>query len=245
MSLARDYARQAAWRDWATAYSLLPPVVGKRILDFGCAIGDQAAALAGRGALVTGVDQNEDLLRVARGREIPDAEFRNALPEGVVFDGIWCSFAAAYLPDLTATLREWRAVLVPGGFVALVEVDDLFAHEPLAPRTVSVLTAFADSGPKRGYDFRRGGALRESLEAAGYAVTVETTLADRELSFEGAADPTVLEAWQSRFDRLGGLHKFAGDEYPAIARDFLDALARPDHRSLTRVRMAIGVSSAA
>lgn len=245
MSLARDYARQAAWRDWPTAFSLLPPIAGKRLLDFGCAIGDQASALVGRGAHIVGVDQNEDLLRVARAREIPDAEFRNTLPTGERFDGIWCSFAAAYLPDLAASLREWRALLAPGAFVALVEMEDLFGHEPLQPRTTELLTKFAESAPMRGYDFHRGRFLRDAFEAAGYTVTMETTLADRELSFDGPADPAVLEAWQSRFDRMLGLHKFAGDEYPALVADFMGALAREDHRSLTRVRMAIGVISGA
>lgn len=243
VSLANDYRRQAQWRDWTTAFSLLPELSGKRMLDIGCAIGDQTAELARRGASVVGVDINPDLLKVARSRGIANAELVAELPSpsSPPFDGIWSSFAPAYFVDLSVALQEWRSLLAPGGFIALVEVDDLFAHEPLAEESARILSAFADdTAAARRYDFRMGRWLRPCLEECGFTVTVDRTLADAELAFDGPAAPDVLEAWQSRFDRLRGLHAFAGTRYEAVRDDFLACLQHPAHRSAARVCMCIG-----
>jgi 2-polyprenyl-3-methyl-5-hydroxy-6-metoxy-1,4-benzoquinol methylase len=59
MSLADEYRRQFAWRDWATALGALPPTSGHLVLDLGCAQGDLAAELVARGARVIGLDLNE------------------------------------------------------------------------------------------------------------------------------------------------------------------------------------------
>jgi 2-polyprenyl-3-methyl-5-hydroxy-6-metoxy-1,4-benzoquinol methylase len=76
MSLASEYKRQFRWRDWPTVFHALPPLDGRAVLDFGCAVGDQAAALVARGARVIGYDADEELIRAARARALPSAEFR-------------------------------------------------------------------------------------------------------------------------------------------------------------------------
>ena len=48
------------------------------MLDLGCAVGDQSAELEARGATVIGIDLNEELLREAQLRHLPNAEFRQA-----------------------------------------------------------------------------------------------------------------------------------------------------------------------
>src|SRR5215207_2129575 len=148
MSLASEYKLQFGWRPWSAVMDLLPPLAGTVVLDLGCGIGDQAAQLAERGARVLGIDTNQELLAVAQARNIPSAEFRNGdlrTLEGAlgVFDGIWCSFAAAYVPNLAPTLACWRQHLMPQGWVALTEVDDFFGHEPLLPLTSSLLADYA------------------------------------------------------------------------------------------------------
>jgi len=95
---------------------MLPPLAGKKVLDLGCAIGDQTAELVRRGARVIGIDTNEELLAAARARGIAGAEFRNGdlrALEGITpeVEGAWCSFAAAYIPDLTPTLVSWMKFL--------------------------------------------------------------------------------------------------------------------------------------
>lgn len=242
VSLANDYRRQFAWRDWPAAFGSLPDVSGKRILDIGCAIGDQTAELVKRGASVVGVDSNPDLLKVAHARGLPRTELRPELPPTSTppFDGIWSSFAPAYFVDLSVALADWKARLVPGGFIALIEVDDLFAHRPLAEETSRILAAFADdAAAARRYDFRMGRWLRPCLEECGFTVTLERTLADAELAFDGPAPPDVLEAWQSRFDRMPALRAMAGERYEAVRDDFLACLQHPDHRADTHVQMCV------
>src|SRR5262245_54260444 len=129
MGLADEYRKQYAWRDWPSAYAALPQLAGATVLDLGCAIGDQAADLAARGARVVAIDGNEELLTVARARRLPGVEVRVSnlsRLEGLngAADGIWSSFAAAYFVDLAPLLRRWRALLRPGGWIVLIEGDD-------------------------------------------------------------------------------------------------------------------------
>ena len=106
------------------------------------------AELAGRGARVLGVDGNAELVAAAQGRGIAGARFLTAdLRElerelEAPVDGIWCSFAAAYFVDLERVLAAWRELLVPGGWIALTEVDDMFAHGPVRARTAELYTTF-------------------------------------------------------------------------------------------------------
>lgn len=241
MSLADDYARQHVWRDWPRVLDALPPLHGRLVLDLGCAVGDQAALLAARGARVIGIDLNAELLHVARARGIPGAGFLEhdlrALPDlGVAADGIWSSLAPAYFPDLAVALRSWARFLRPGGWIALTEVDDLWAHEPLGAEARAVFDAYAEEalGAKR-YDFRMGRKLGGFLEAAGFRVVKTMALADRELAFAGPAPPEVIEAWRARLDRLTRLRELCGDRFEPVRDELLRCLARPDHRCEAKV----------
>lgn len=245
MSLSDEYKRQFAWRPWPEVMALLPPLGGKTVLDLGCGVGDQAAVLADRGARVVGVDTNQELLAVARSRGIPNAEFRSAdlrtLHDFGSFDGIWCSFAAAYVPALEPTLTCWKQHLNLQGWVALTEIDDLFGHAPVEPETSSVLAAYAqDALAANRYDFHMGRKLRSHLEQAGFTVVDSRILVDEELSFDGPAAPEVLEAWRDRLNRMQGLHSFCGVMFERVRDNFLEALSRPDHHSLAKVYGCIG-----
>jgi len=249
MRLADEYRRQLAWRPWAALLDALPLAPGQLVLDLGCAAGDVAAMLVARGARVIGVDLNAELLDEARARELASADFRLAdlrqpLELGAPADGVWSSFTAAYLPDLTAALRAWAGLLRPRGFVAVTEVDDLFAHEPLAPRTRELLQAYAAAAARAGrYDFQMGRKLAEHLTRAGLRVTRTLTPADRELAFDGPALPEVAVAWAQRFERMKLLHEFCGAEYPAVRDDFLTCLGRADHHARARVVCCVAVAA--
>src|SRR5690606_15088286 len=112
--------------------------------------------------------------------------------------GLWCSFVAAYFPQLDEVLRHWREALVPGGWAMLTEIDHLLGHEPVDETTRELLQGHAERARSAGrYDFHMGGKLRRHLEASGFTVVSEFTLDDDELSFDGPASPEVLEAWRA------------------------------------------------
>ncbi len=250
MSLSSEYKRQFAWRDWSTALGALPSVRGQLVLDLGCGVGDQAAELVARGAHVIGIDINEELLREAWSRSLENAEFRlhdlRALPElGVLADGMWCSFAAAYFPDLPGTLESWATHLRPGGWIGLTEVDDLFGHEPLGTEAKSIFAAYAqDALVQRRYDFHMGRKLRPFLEQCGFIVSKELTLQDQELSFTGPARPDVIDAWRARLDRMKPLQDFAGVGFERLREEFLQCMTRPEHRSTAKVYCCVAARPA-
>lgn len=245
MSLPGEYKRQFGWRAWPGVFDALPPVRGQIVLDLACGVGDQAAELAARGARVIGFDMNEELLREARSRRLANAEFWNAdlreLPDlSVAVDGLWCSFAAAYFPDLPLALEGWGKQLRPGGWVALTEIDDLFGHEPLSAGTKSMLEAYArESFMARRYDFHMGRKLQEHLERAGFTTSKVLTLEDQELSFGGPAGPEVVEAWRARFNRMRLLREFCGPSFQRVQDEFLGCLAHPDHHCAAKVYCCI------
>jgi len=241
MSLAREYHDQLAWRDWSTAFAALPPLAGELVLDLGCAVGDQAAELAARGARVIGFDANEELLDAARARCLSGAEFHGAdlraLPElERPAAGLWCSFASAYFVELAPLLASWARALSPGGWIALTEVDDLFAHEPLGARASERLAAYAEEAEReRRYDFRMGRKLEVHLARAGFRVTRRLELADREFAGDGPLPPAVVTAWRARLERMKLLRDACGAEFDALRDEFLACLAHPEHRSRCRV----------
>jgi ubiquinone/menaquinone biosynthesis C-methylase UbiE len=251
MNLSTEYRRQFTWRDWATAFSVLPSLDGQTVLDLGCGVGDLAAELAARGARVIGFDMNEELLLEARSRQLGNVEFRTAdlraLPDlEDPADGLWCSFAAAYFPDLSTVLAAWARNLKPGGWIALTEIDDLFGHEPLGERTTALLSGYADEAFAAGrYDFRMGRKLTDHLQHAGFAVSRTLTLVDQELSFDGPALPEVIDAWRARLRRMTLLREFCGPEIDRVEEELLGCLMRPEHRSTARVCCCIGTRTEA
>ncbi len=241
MSLSDDYRKQFQWRSWEVVLDSLPPIEGKTLLDLGCSVGDQAAELAARGAQVIGLDLNEELLRVAKSRGLPHAEFRKADLRNLEaienpVDGLWCSFVAAYFPDLASTLSSWRQLLRPGGWIAVTEIDDLFGHCPVSPRTKSLFDDYAREALNlKRYDFHMGHRLTDHLERAGFKIQQTLTLEDQEFSFDGPAQEEVVAAWRARLDRMKLLKDFCGSEFEQLRDDFLSCLSRDDHWSATKV----------
>jgi SAM-dependent methyltransferase len=246
MSLISDYKRQFLWRDWPAVFDALPSLYGQSVLDLGSGVGDLAAEFVTRGAQVIGVDVNEEFVREARSRGLSRAKFElgdlRALADfGIAVDGVWSSFSAAYFPDLPAVISEWTRHLKLGGWMGLVEIDDLFGHEPLVDRTRTLLEGYARESLTAGrYDFHMGRKLKGHLDQAGFEVTTEITLADLELSFDGPADPEVVDAWRNRFKRMKLLREFCGESIAEVEDEFLDCLIRADHRARAKVYCCIG-----
>jgi ubiquinone/menaquinone biosynthesis C-methylase UbiE len=246
MDLASEYKKQFAWRDWPTVLDTLPPLQGQTVLDLGCGVGDLAAEFVARGARVIGVDMNEELLHEARSRQILNAEFRTAdlrtLPDlGIAADGLWCSFATAYFPDLRPVLTAWARNLKLGGWIALTEIDDFLGHEPLSVQTKALFKTYAERVRAAGYDVHMGRKLRAHLEHSGFSLTKMLTLNDQELSFSGPARPDVLDGWRARFDRMKLLHDVCGSDFDQVQAEFLGCLTRTDHTSVAKVYCCIGI----
>jgi SAM-dependent methyltransferase len=221
--------------------ALVPLRPGERVLDLGCGVGDVTALLQRLGADVLGVDTNEDLLDRARLRH-PGVRFEKLDVNGLtpatfgIVDGIWSSFVAAYFTNLDSVLSRWRECLVPGGWLALVEVDDLLGHAPLYPGITEQVRAFYDESRKpAGYDFECGHRLADSMSRAGLRVVTERVLRDDELSFDGPAQAEVLTAWRERLNRMAGLKRFLAARFAEFESAFLAALASAHHRSNARV----------
>lgn len=244
MSLASEYQNQFAWRDWNTALDLCPIVPGQRVLDLGCGPGDVSQALSMRGIQVTGIDANVALIEEARtkypGLDFKIGDLQTLDLEVGRYDGIWCSFAAAYFTDFECVFRGWLPFLKPKAWICLIDVDDLFAHEPMRPAwRQRVLDFYGASVEKRHYDFRVGGKLEDILRRNGF--TVESrVLRDDELSFTGAASPAIRKAWSDRIDRMRGLHSHFAGEVADFKVALLETLAQENHVSHCSVICAVG-----
>src|SRR5262245_19170156 len=235
MSLTNEYKRQFGWRAWPTILDALPLAQGQIVLDLGCGVGDLAAELVNRGSCVIGVDAHEELLLEARSRRLSNAEFRMAdlrsLPDlELAADGIWCSFTAAYFPDLPKVLLAWATNLKVGGWIAVTEIDDLFGHEPLSVQTKQLFRDYAENDLAADrYDFFMGRKLPGYLETSRFAVSKVLIVKDQEFSFSGPARPEVLDAWRARFNRMSLLRDFCGKNFEQVQKEFLSCLMRVDH----------------
>ena len=246
MNLLAEYEAQDQWRDWDAMLKRLPIMRGQTVLDLGCGPGLVSARLAARAMNVIGVDHNADFINIAR-RGCPEncaflqADLRTIdariIPHA---DGLWSSFAAAYFPNLSPVLKPWVSRLSPRGWVALVEIDDMWrGHHPLPEDVRAALEDFEEhSRNQGGYDFRMGRRLVTACRDIGLIAISEFRWHDTELAFNGPASAEVLAAWRRRFARLPVMKAYFGAErFDQIAVAFLESISRPDHRSTAAVVM--------
>ena len=145
---------------------------GARVLDAGCGTGvPSARQFADAGLDVLGIDISPVMLDLAR-RNVPEARFAeldtmDIGPELGEFDAAVAFFSLLMLPraDIPAALAKLRAVLVPGGWLALAMVEADLDDTP-----VPFL-----NGPLRVTGYPRA-QLREVVTAAGFTVLHEDSL---------------------------------------------------------------------
>lgn len=248
MKITDEYKRQANWRNWETYLDCLPIEKEHTVLDLGCGIGNVSKLLAKKSSKVIGIDFNQKLLETAEleNKETNITFIKNDLKkiEKVVnepIDGIWSSFTVAYIPDFTAILQKWIRLLKPNGWIALVEIDDLFGHSPINSTTRISFTKYYDRQLKKGiYDFKMGGKLRQFIKNEGLTITHEENKFDKELSFSGPADPIIYSAWNNRLTRMFALKDFLGEkEYLNLKSDFLNSLKDRNHSCEAKVKYII------
>jgi demethylmenaquinone methyltransferase/2-methoxy-6-polyprenyl-1,4-benzoquinol methylase len=107
---------------------------GMAVLDIAAGTGQVAAAaleLVGPTGAVTGLDQSSGMLRVAR-RRVGVAVVQAGAEElpfpDATFDVVTMGYALRHVADLTATFREYRRVLKPGGRALILELTRPGSH---------------------------------------------------------------------------------------------------------------------
>ena len=248
MNLVEEYKYQSAWRDWGPYIERLPIDNQDIIFDFGCGLGVVSKLLAEKANYVVGIDNNPELLkeamRINSGENITylnvdlgSSNFRK-LPFG---DGIWASFIAAYFPDFEPILLGWKKVLKANGWIALVEMSDLFSHEPISKFSKDAFENYSTRQSKNKiYDFRMGGKLKDFVHKCGLSIIYEKDMFDSELTFTGPAEPRILKSWESRFDRMVEFREYVGEkDYNKIRRDFMECLTHKNHESNSVVKFIV------
>jgi SAM-dependent methyltransferase len=127
----------ALFRQWGSIIADVARVApGERVLDVACGTGVLACAAAervGPNGAVTGLDPNDEMLAVARGKSAR-IEWMNGHAESLpladaTFDRVASQFGLMFFEDKGAGLREMMRVLRPGGRL-VVAVCDALDHSP-------------------------------------------------------------------------------------------------------------------
>lgn len=95
----------------------LPDLNGKRVLCVGCGSGDECKELANRGAIVVGIDNSVELIKIAQ-RDFPGIEFHVMDMEQIElpaesFDFIYSSLTLHYKEHWVKTLKSIARLMKP------------------------------------------------------------------------------------------------------------------------------------
>lgn len=247
MSLANEYRRQLKWRNWDNLIDLCPIFKGAKILDLGCGPGDVSRMLAARGCQVTGVDANSELLAltndtISEGCTFLQRDLRSLDLEYQAYDGLWCSFTAAYFTDFDEVFSQWLPFVKKDGWVCITDIDDLLGHEPLPSKFTKLISDFYDEAyVSKRYNFKIGSKLERVVSSAGFDVS-SIHIIDDELSFSGPCSSEIFQAWKDRLLRMSGLKKFLGSERDEFNQHFLSALKNEKHFSRCKVVSCLGTA---
>ena len=248
MNLVEEYKNQNSWRDWNFYVKKLPIKNNDIIYDMGCSIGVVTKKLANKSYKVIGIDNNPELIEEAQ--RINAAENINYLTENLTTlnyqelpkcDGIWSSFVASYFPNFTFILNKWKSVLKPNGWIGIVEMSGLFSHEPLSQSSLDVFKQYyLRQCRNNSYDFKMGSKLKDFLLDCEFNIIFEDNIFDRELTFDGPAEPPIIKSWENRFDRMLRFKEYVGErKFDGIKNEFLKCLADKNHKSNTIVKFII------
>ena len=179
----------------------LPVAAGGRVLDLACGDGFFSASLServGPRGEVVAADLSPAFLRLAENtcrratnvRYVEANAYRLPFPDRS-FDLVWCAQSLISLTRPEAVLAEMRRVTRPGGFVAILETDEL--HHVLLnwPMTVEVAVQRATlaeavrryGGASRLSPSRWVGNLLRKVRLRD--IRKRTTAADRQAPFDG------------------------------------------------------------
>jgi ubiquinone/menaquinone biosynthesis C-methylase UbiE len=199
------------------SYDLLRAAPGRRILEVGCGLGDDAAALASlvaAGGSVVAIDGSQAMVEAARDRhgdvgglsfDVADA---TRLPfDDESFDACRIDRVLQHIPDPAAAIREMVRVLRPGGVLVAYDNDweTLTVDSPDRAMTRTIVNAFCDRFPS-GWIGRRlvplflQAGLTDVATHPKTLVLTELDVADRIYSFSSTAEQLVAAEVISRND---------------------------------------------
>jgi demethylmenaquinone methyltransferase/2-methoxy-6-polyprenyl-1,4-benzoquinol methylase len=130
MGALMSFGQDPRWR--RALVDAIDPQPGQRVLDAATGTGMVAFALAERGAQVTGLDQSDQMLALARAKLAARRAFagRVELVRGEAerlpfadreFDALTFTYLLRYVDDRDATMAELARVVRPGGRIGMVE----------------------------------------------------------------------------------------------------------------------------
>jgi ubiquinone/menaquinone biosynthesis C-methylase UbiE len=176
-----DYQQMFTWRpEMATLLAEADLEPGQIVVDYGCGPGGLALELArraGPSGHVHCVDLNADFVRMAR-QALADAGFaafttvhhvtNDRIPLGDArADRLVCKNVMEYVPEVAATLAEFRRVVRPGGIVHIIDSDwGMLVVEPLGPTKLRELIDAASSAFRTPHI---GRALYSEMKRAGFS----------------------------------------------------------------------------
>ena len=176
---------------------MLGDLRGRRVLDAGCGHGYLARMLAGRGAVVTGVEPAQALFEYAAEQEdsrplgirYVQADLCRLPDLGGAFDVVIANMVLMAIPDWTAAMRACVTSLAPGGLFVLAIIHPCF--EGLAPswrehgefRSREYFAEYEVPGPY-GADFHRplSAYLNELTRLGGQVVEIAEPALDPEVA---------------------------------------------------------------
>jgi ubiquinone/menaquinone biosynthesis C-methylase UbiE len=247
-TIFEEYRNQSTWRNWESYLDLLPLERNQVILDLGCNIGIVTNLLAKRVKKVIGVDINQDFISEAKATadmkniDFINADLRNLAEKNLpVVDGIWTSFTIAYFPELDEVLKSWLKLLNPNGWIAIVEISDLFGHYPISEDTRRMFEQYYYRQRINGsYDFEMGQKISGVLKANNLEIILDQNKYDKELSFDGQAEMAIVSAWESRLNRMSVFQKFIGDaNFLKVKDEFLNCIKNETHTCNATVNFLI------
>jgi len=182
---------------------LLGPLAGERLLDVGCGDGLLASQLARRGALVTGLDADAEMLAAAKRRMAAPYHLAAGRAESLPFadasfDGVVAVTVLCFVRGAERALAETARVLKPGGRLVIGELGrwSLWAAE----RRVR---GWLGHPTWRAAAFRSAAELHGLVGAAGLDVTAVRGAVYYPPCAAAARLVAPLDPWLGRTTTLG------------------------------------------